>query len=67
MARNGMLATPTARDWRSGQKVVDKVDRNGGETLADQFKGLLNPEFVGWMMDFPPLWSLAGPPPDTIS
>ncbi len=64
-----LLATPTARDWRSGkasaqthsrgarplgeQIVAVEVDSAGGGEIT----GYLNPSFVEWMMGLPDGWT----------
>jgi hypothetical protein len=50
-----MLATPTARDWKSGKASPATMARNS-RPLSEQIGGLLNPRFVAQMMGFPPDW-----------
>ena len=50
------LATPTARDWRSGKASAETMERNA-RPLSEQIGGLLNPEFVEWMMGWPRGWT----------
>lgn len=51
-----MLATPTARDWRSGKASQETMDRNS-RPLSEQIGGLLNPEFVEKMMGWRRGWT----------
>lgn len=53
MAR--LLATPTARDWRSGKCSQATMERNS-RPLSEQAGGPLNPRFVAEMMGFPADW-----------
>lgn len=55
-----LLATPTARDWRSGQASAETHDRNA-RPLSEQVGGLLNPRFVEAMMLLPIGWTGSGP------
>lgn len=62
---NGMMPTPSARDWKGcTNPVVKKVNGNVyGETLPDTVKKVtgstsqLNPLFVEEMMGFPLMWT----------
>ena len=54
-ARN-YLATPTARDWRSGKASQATMDRNS-RPLSEQIGGQLNPNWVEWLMGWPPGWT----------
>ena len=63
-----LLATPTARDWRSGKASQATHDRNS-RPLSEQLgeRGLhgtavLLP-LVAWMMGYPPDWHANGLPP----
>ncbi len=49
-------ATPTARDWRSGKASQATHDRNS-RPLSEQIGGLLNPEWVEWLMNWPIGWT----------
>lgn len=51
-----MLATPTARDWKTGKASQETMDRNS-RPLSEQIGGLLNPEFVEKMMGWPRNWT----------
>lgn len=73
MVERRLWPTPKARDWRSGgtdpAKVQERIDRRKGQgsidlpdavSLAgqDQYKtGLLNPQWVEWLMGFPIDWT----------
>ena len=51
-----MVATPCARDYRTGQrKRYENPDR--AYNLNDQIGGQLNPTWVEWLMGFPPGWT----------
>ena len=54
-ARNYM-ATPTARDWRSGKASKATMERNS-RPLSEQIGGQLNPNWVEWLMGWPPGWT----------
>ncbi len=54
-ARNYM-ATPTARDWRSGKASQATMERNS-RPLSEQIGGQLNPNWVEWLMGWPPGWT----------
>lgn len=49
-------ATPTARDWRSGKASEATMERNS-RPLSEQIGGLLNPEWVEWLMGWPIGWT----------
>ena len=49
-------ATPTARDWRSGKASEATMERNS-RPLSEQIGGLLNPEWVEWLMNWPIGWT----------
>ena len=51
MARKGQWPTPTARDYRSAS--TSGVKREGGKLLPEAVGGLLNPEWVEWLMGLP--------------
>ena len=56
VAMDQMLATPCARDYRTGQrKRYDTTAR--ANNLNDQIGGQLNPMWVEWLMGFPPGWT----------
>lgn len=57
MAERGQLPTPTARDWRHGSAAQEKFPRGSNfnnRMAALTGKARLNPQFVAWMMGFPP-------------
>lgn len=54
-ARN-YLATPTARDWRSGKASEATMERNS-RPLSEQIGGQLNPPWVEWLMGWLPGWT----------
>ena len=56
VAMDQMLATPRARDYRTGQRkrYENKARANN---LNDQIGGQLNPTWVEWLMGFPPGWT----------
>ena len=56
VAMDQMLATPCARDYRTGQRkrYENKARANN---LNDQIGGQLNPMWVEWLMGFPPGWT----------
>ena len=47
-----MFATPTSRDWRSG-KASEATMMKNSRPLSEQIGGLLNPEWVEWLMGWP--------------
>lgn len=51
-----MVATPTARDWKSGKASQATMDRNS-RPLSEQIGGSLNPTWVEWLMGWPLGWS----------
>lgn len=55
-----MFATPTARDWRSGKASKQTMERNS-RPLSEQVGGLLNPEWVEWLMGWPTGWTALQP------
>ncbi len=50
------LATPTARDWRSGKASEATMARNS-RPLSEQIGGQLNPPWVEWLMGWPLGWT----------
>ena len=50
------LATPTARDWRSGKASQATMARNS-RPLSEQIGGQLNPTWVEWLMGWPLGWT----------
>lgn len=50
------LATPTARDWRSGKASQATLDKNS-RPLSEQIGGSLNPRWVEWLMGWPIGWT----------
>ncbi len=50
------FATPTARDWRSGKASEATMERNS-RPLSEQIGGQLNPNWVEWLMGWPPGWT----------
>ena len=53
-------ATPTARDWRSGEASQATHDKNS-RPLSEQIGGLLNPTWVEWLMGWPLEWTALKP------
>jgi hypothetical protein len=53
------LATPTARDWRSG-KASEATHAKNSRPLSEQVGGALNPTWVEWLMGFPLEWTACG-------
>lgn len=51
-----MLATPTARDWRSGS-VLEETHARNARPLSEQVGGLLSPDWTEWLMGWPVGWS----------
>ena len=51
-----MVATPTARDWRSGKASQATHDKNS-RPLSEQIGGSLNPTWVEWLMGWPLGWT----------
>ncbi len=68
-----LLPTPTARDWRTGDRPENRRARmkQGGEWHSPNLNdvaapgGRLNPEWVEWLMGFPIGWTepISLPPP----
>jgi hypothetical protein len=50
------VATPIARDWRSGKASQATHDRNS-RPLSEQIGGCLNPTWVEWLMAWPLGWT----------
>ena len=50
------VATPTARDWRSG-KASEATHAKNSRPLSEQIGGSLNPTWVEWLMGWPIGWS----------
>lgn len=54
------VATPTARDWRSGKASVETLEKNS-RPLSEQIGGSLNPPWVEWLMGWPIEWTALQP------
>ncbi|KKN34589.1 hypothetical protein LCGC14_0792290 [marine sediment metagenome] len=52
----GTVPTPTSRDWRSGKASEETMNRNA-RPLSEVIGGQLNPNWVEWLMGFPPGWT----------
>jgi hypothetical protein len=55
-----MWPTPTARDWKSpGYPESAKLRESKGhaQPLPEKVGGQLNPEWVTWLMGYPPMWT----------
>jgi hypothetical protein len=58
-----MVPTPTARDYKGARKpeTLKKAGRNENNSLPDKVaarqKGSLNPDWVEWLMGYPPGWT----------
>jgi hypothetical protein len=50
------MATPTARDWRSG-KASEATHAKNSRPLSEQIGGSLNPTWVEWLMGWPLGWT----------
>ena len=50
------VATPTARDWKSGKASQATHDKNS-RPLSEQIGGSLNPTWVEWLMGWPLGWT----------
>ena len=50
------VATPTARDFRSG-KASEATHAKNSRPLSEQIGGLLNPTWVEWLMGWPLGWT----------
>jgi len=55
-----MLASPTARDWKSGKASPATMARNS-RPLSEQVGGQLNPNWVEWLMGWPIGWTASEP------
>ena len=51
-----VYATPQSRDFRTGQRERWQ-DPERSQNLNDQVGGLLNPNWVEWLMGYPPGWT----------
>ena len=51
--------TPLARDWRSGS-ATQRAKRRSCQ-LPDRLGGPLNPDWIEWLMGFPPGWTACAP------
>jgi len=51
-----LMATPTARDWKSGKASQATHERNS-RPLSEQIGGHLNPTWVEWLMGWPLAWT----------
>jgi len=47
-----MFPTPTARDWKSGKASAATMAKNS-RPLSEQIGGLLNPDWVEWLIGWP--------------
>lgn len=56
MARSGQWATPTKSDGMGGPGRSQK--RMGGDNLRTQVGGMLNPNWIEWLMGFPIEWTV---------
>lgn len=54
------LATPTARDWKSG-KASEATHSRNSRPLSEQIGGSLNPDWVELLMGWPKGWTSLGP------
>ncbi len=55
-----MMATPTARDWRSG-KASEATHAKNSRPLSEQIGGSLNPDWVELLMGWPKGWTDLNP------
>jgi hypothetical protein len=60
VAKSIRVATPTARDWKSGKASQATHERNS-RPLSEQIGGLLNPNWVEWLMGWPIGWTALEP------
>lgn len=56
VARTMRVATPIARDWRSG-KASEATHAKNSRPLSEQIGGSLNPNWVEWLMGWPIGWT----------
>jgi hypothetical protein len=54
------FTTPMARDWRSGKASAATAAKNT-RPLSEQVGGLLNPDWVEWLMGWPIGWTALQP------
>lgn len=54
-----MIPTPTANDSGNATLPPSQYNRNSlpGQLLRDGYQGELNPDWVEWLMGFPPGWT----------
>lgn len=57
LSQRVLLTTPTARDFKSPDKNEDSRRPSRKTELPSQVGGLLNPEWVEWLMGFPTGWT----------
>ncbi len=57
LSQRVLFATPTARDFKSPDKNEDSRRPSRKTELPSQAGGLLNPEWVEWLMGFPTGWT----------
>lgn len=60
LAIAAQVATPTARDWRSG-KASEATHEKNSRPLSEQVGGQLNPPWVEWLMGWPIGWTALEP------
>lgn len=60
LRRPAMMATLTARDWRSG-KASEATHQRNARPLSEQLGGLLHPDWCDWYQGMPAGWSRAEP------
>jgi hypothetical protein len=54
--KEALLATPTARDWKSGKASRETMEKNS-RPPSEQIGGQLNPTWVEWLMGWPLGWT----------